>query len=263
MPDDYDLSRRKLLGAAGSIGAAAALGGAGTMAIFRDEETYANNQLTAGTLDLKVGWEEHYSDWSDDENDGLGGNVTMGNDQPVGLPTQNSSLISVANNTDAQIFLNNTETQQYPNDTSTVGNGTFDDATGMNGCDVLPAGSEQSPVIIDLDDVKPGDFGEVTFAFAVCSNPGYLWLNGGLRKANENKTNEPEADDPDEESGTVELLDAVQTTLWYDDGDNLQEGGGGGGGDKLDVAFVLDDSGSVSGNKQDIEDGAKALVDIL
>ncbi|MEF8973823.1 MAG: SipW-dependent-type signal peptide-containing protein, partial [Haloarcula sp.] len=166
MSDDYDISRRKLLSATGTIGAAAALGGAGSMAFFSDDESYANNQLVAGELDLKVGWEEHYSDWSSDEGDGLAGNVTMGNAQPVGLPTQNSSLVSVANNSDAQTFLNNTETEQYPDGTTT-----FDDATGMNGCEVLPAGSDRSPVIVDLDDVKPGDFGEVTFAFAVCSNP--------------------------------------------------------------------------------------------
>ena len=262
MTDDFELSRRKALAALGTIGVASAGAGLGTSAYFSDQETFENNQLTAGTLDMHIGWEEHYSDWSPDEDDGLEGDVTMGNDQPVGLPTQNSSLISVNSTADARQFLNNTETDQLPNDSVT-----FDDAGGMNGCSVLVDGADQDRVIVDIDDVKPGDFGEVTFAFSLCDNPGYVWMNGGLRNAAENGYTEPELDDPDEDGPnsdeTVELLDEVRTALWYDDGDNLQSGGGGAGGEKLDVALVLDDSGSVSSVKQDIKDGAKAFVDIL
>ncbi|MFB6069211.1 MAG: VWA domain-containing protein [Halobacterium sp.] len=250
--NDIELSRRRVLGALGTIGVASAGAGLGTSAYFSDQETFQNNELVAGSLDLKVGWEEHYSDWSDDENDGLEGNVTMGNDQPVGLPTANSSLISVNDTADAHQFLNNTEVGQYPNGTITINGSTptFDDAMDMNGCSVLPAGSDQSPVIVDLDDVKPGDFGEVTFAFALCTNPGYLWLNGELRSSSENTTTEPEAEDDDEESGTVELLDAVQTALWYDDGDNLQSGSDGGGGSQADIVFVIDRSGSITGDER-------------
>jgi plastocyanin len=53
--------------------------------------------------------------------------------------------------------------------------------------------------VIDLGDVKPGDFGEVTFDFALCDNPGYVWFVPTLRSASENGVTEPEADDPDEE----------------------------------------------------------------
>ncbi|RBI61728.1 hypothetical protein DMJ13_13615 [halophilic archaeon] len=59
--DKFDLSRRKLLGAFGAMGAAGALGGAGTMAYFNDEENSAGNTFTAGELDLKIDWEEHYN----------------------------------------------------------------------------------------------------------------------------------------------------------------------------------------------------------
>ncbi|MFB6178060.1 MAG: SipW-dependent-type signal peptide-containing protein, partial [Halobaculum sp.] len=50
----FDLSRRKILAGLGTIGVAGAGAGAGTMALFSDEETFDNNQLTAGQLDLAV-----------------------------------------------------------------------------------------------------------------------------------------------------------------------------------------------------------------
>lgn len=71
MNDDFELSRRKALAALGTIGAASAGAGLGTSAYFSDQETFENNQLVAGSLDMHIGWEEHYSDWSDDEDDGL------------------------------------------------------------------------------------------------------------------------------------------------------------------------------------------------
>jgi hypothetical protein len=69
--------------------------------------------------------------------------------------------------------------------------------------------------------VKPGDFGEVTFDFVLCDNPGFVWLNGSLRSAAENGLTEPETDDPDEGEG-VELLDAVQAAVWVGDGSGVR-----------------------------------------
>ena len=145
----------------------------------------------------------------------------------------------------------------------------------MNGCDVLADGADESPAVIDLDDVKPGDFGEVTFSFALCDNPGFVWMNGGLVEARENGLTEPEADDPDEEgpedevsddveTSQVELLDEVRTALWYDDGDNLQEGDGTVTGGAADVVIVMDTSGSMGGSKIDnAKQGAQDLVDAV
>jgi hypothetical protein len=117
--------------------------------------------------------------------------------------------------------------------------------------------------LISLDDVKPGDFGELTLSFHLCDNPGYIWLNGQLVSANENGTPEPEAKDPDEEEGVVELLDSVQTMLWYDeDGDNVYEPGGFGG--QVDVMMVIDRSGSMGGTPiANAQDAAKTLVNEL
>jgi hypothetical protein len=203
------------------------------MAFFSDEEEFANNQLTAGELDMKVGYSAHYSDWSDDEGQGV--SVRMWDGAPgttgtasdlesgeTGLPANDAWLIAVD---DPDQFLANT---QYAED----GNASCGGANGNNPTD---ADDVEQPVI-DLGDVKPGDFGEVTFDFALCDNPGFVWLNGELRSKAENGITEPEAKDPDEEesaerpasqdsaSDVVELLDVVQAAYWIDDGNNYQNG---------------------------------------
>ncbi|APE95372.1 SipW-dependent-type signal peptide-containing protein [Halodesulfurarchaeum formicicum] len=56
----FEISRRKTLAALGTIGAASAGAGLGTSAWFNDTETFDNNIVTAGTLDLIV---NYYSWW--------------------------------------------------------------------------------------------------------------------------------------------------------------------------------------------------------
>ena len=58
--DKFDLTRRKALLGLGGIGAGAALGGAGTMAVLNDSHS-STNTVTAGKLDLKIDWTEHYN----------------------------------------------------------------------------------------------------------------------------------------------------------------------------------------------------------
>ena len=55
------LSRRKLLAGLGAVGVASAGAGLGTTAYFSDTESFANNTLSAGELDLKVGWQQTYT----------------------------------------------------------------------------------------------------------------------------------------------------------------------------------------------------------
>ena len=50
----FELTRRKLLGAAGAVGVAGAGAGVGTSALFSDEERFEDNTITAGTLDMSV-----------------------------------------------------------------------------------------------------------------------------------------------------------------------------------------------------------------
>jgi len=247
----FDISRRKALAALGTIGVASAGAGLGTSAYFSDQETFENNQLVAGTLDLGVGYTAHYSDWMPNEQgtpedsgdvdvimyDGAPDTVGDSDDLAAqasgytGLPSNDAWLIAVD---DPDQFLDNTQTGVYPDENPEDGEqDSIDCVDGGNTANVQ-ADDAPKPVIA-LDDVKPGDFGEVTFDFILCDNPGYVWLNGELTSSSENGVTEPEADDPDEEeteprpasedseSDEVELLDVVQAAVWVDDGDNYQD----------------------------------------
>ncbi|MFB6109222.1 MAG: SipW-dependent-type signal peptide-containing protein [Haloplanus sp.] len=220
--DRFELSRRKALAALGTIGVASAGAGLGTSAYFSDQETFQNNQLTAGTLDLGVGYSSHYYDGSTGVDSlemytGAGtGDASDLPDGKTGMPSNDAWLVAV-DDADADTFLSNTSTGEVTNQ-----------GCAGDGADVVGAltQADGESAVIDLADVKPGDFGEVTFDLELCSNPGYVWANNpnGFT-ADENGVTEPEADDPDEESGTVELLDAVQAAVWLDDGNNYQNGG--------------------------------------
>ncbi|MEF8781269.1 MAG: hypothetical protein V5A46_11385, partial [Haloferacaceae archaeon] len=87
-----------------------------------------------------------------------------------------------------------------------------------------PGGPQES--LIELDDVKPGDEGEITFSLHLCDNPGYLWMFGELADESENGLTEPEASAPGEDPEVVELADELRVTLWYDDDcDNVFDDG--------------------------------------
>jgi len=304
-PAAFELSRRKTLAALGTIGVASAGAGLGTSAYFSDQETFQNNQLTAGSLDLKVDWEEHYSDWSVDESEGLENDVLMSAPDEgdyVGLPDPQDPLIWVQAD-DLDTFMSNTSIEAFPdpNDDGVQGGPEFEYDACEDGADTpedldptadgalrtlnedTVVGSLENPdgpaPLINLNDVKPGDFGEATLSFHLCDNPGYVWLNGDLVEAAENGNTEPEADDPDEQGGTdevitnvddidqgnVELLDKIQTTMWYDDdGDNVLDGGAGAA---PCVQIVLDASGSMDATdgdgitrNQEAIDGAQQLA---
>ncbi len=315
MTEDNGLSRRKLLGSVATIGGAAALGGAGSVAFFSDREEFANNRLVAGELDLKVDWEEHYSDWSDDEAEGVG-EVVMTDGDPanvpegyVGLPDPTEPLIAVPGE-DLETFMDNTAIEAYPDPDgdgvqepfAAEPGGETEDGVGYiceDGADTdedldpteglrtaVPAadaargeatiGEDGEPLpLIDIQDVKPGDFGELTLSYHLCGNPGFVWLQADDVLAEENDYTEPERKDSDEsgdadddgEDDVVELLDEIQTTWWYDtDGDNVLDAEDEGGGEAgiADVVIVMDVSGSMSGSKlANAKEGAKALVDAV
>ncbi|MDS0475080.1 SipW-dependent-type signal peptide-containing protein [Natrinema sp. 1APR25-10V2] len=278
------ISRRNVLAGLGTIGVGGALAGAGTSAFFSDKETFDGNKLVTGALDLKVDWQEHYSDWSDEEslaNDptGIYSNenqfgefgstdadgrfevlmedpATMEGYDPenyIGFPSQADVPLIWVPNGYADDFLRSTAIEAYPD---TNNDGIQDYAAfnekGWDICkeqadtpnvlsselrtDSTPDGIGWDPnpqvtnpetpdPLIDITDVKPGDFGELTLSFHLCDNPGYVWLTGALHEegTSENGHTEPEATDPDEEPNRVELLDEIQTQFWIDDGDNVFE----------------------------------------
>jgi len=241
----YELSRRKILAGIGAMGVASAGAGLGTSAYFSDEETFSNNSLTAGALDLKVDWEEHYSDWSDDENaisDG-DGDFEVSMDPPEDAENYRAfppGTESEFNGSDPLLwipdefvgdFMANTALEAFP-DEDNDGSAEFpiEDFDG-DACDFLAdVGGEIDDIgtyvtnddrtlgrtdnddtrreddtpapLVNLQDVKPGDFGEITFSTHLCDNPGYLWMNmpDGL-ETSENGINEPEseADGEDED----------------------------------------------------------------
>jgi predicted ribosomally synthesized peptide with SipW-like signal peptide len=239
-----NLSRRKALAALGTIGAASAGAGVGTSAYFSDQETFENNRLVAGTLDLKVGWQEHYSDWLDDD---------YGTDPPLGAETRFARMLDEGESPDISLPPGDGQTDARPIELVFVDDADGDDEDGFDsrpdkadggrqffrntrrteenggiygGPDTLcDTGSDaDSRVLIEIGDLKPGDFGFALFGLELCDNPGFLWLNGGLDSASENGRTEPERDDPDEETGTVELLDEVQVAYAVGTTDDIATG---------------------------------------
>jgi len=63
--DRLQLSRRKILAGTGAIGLAGAGAGLGTSALFSDTESFANNSIQAGTLNLELEGEIVYTNRSD------------------------------------------------------------------------------------------------------------------------------------------------------------------------------------------------------
>jgi predicted ribosomally synthesized peptide with SipW-like signal peptide len=155
----------------------------------------------------------------------------------VGIPTPFAPMIAVPTES-LDDFQANTATEAYPDENddgrqdvilsrdqiATTNPGfTADEIEAAYRDQFAQVPADLEAPVIDIDDVKPGDFGEVTFSIHLFSNPGYLWLTGGLVSASENGVTEPEADDPDEEDGVVELLDEIRVAVWHDDGDNVLE----------------------------------------
>ena len=295
--DTTGLSRRKLLAGLGAVGVASAGAGLGTTAYFNDTESFGNNTLTAGALDLKVDWEEHYSFPQyygfADPADGLTVRWSMPEDGDTTsytpLPDPANPLVWVATE-DLDAYMDNTAIESYPDtdgdgsqdpfNTTTndvaVGDVCTDGADLSADLDPTAAGalrtenadtySDGSALpLVNLQDVKPGDFGELTLSFHLCDNPGYVWFQGQPTTAAEGGHTEPEANDVDESGAPdesyditagdtvsdildsdVELLSEIQTVLWYDDGDNVLGSGGEASSGKVDIAFVHDRSGSMS-----------------
>jgi predicted ribosomally synthesized peptide with SipW-like signal peptide len=224
--DDFELSRRKALAAVGTIGVASAGAGLGTSAYFSDQETFENNRLVAGTLDLKVGWQEHYSNWMDDDYSPYPGAETTYARMPTSDETPDVYLPPGPAQSDAEpiqlVFVDpdgddgGTDSRPLSEDggrqflrntkRSDVNGGIYGGPASLCETDA----DAQGEALIEVADLKPGDWGFAYFRLQLCDNPGYLWLNGSLVSASENGVTEPESDDPDEESGTVELLDEVQ-----------------------------------------------------
>ncbi len=262
MTEKFELSRRKVLAGLGTIGVASAGVGLGTSAYFSDVETFTNNTLLAGSLDLKVDWEEHYhltneqvyyqieedtqSSWVPGVVDEIPSYADP--DEWIGFPDPTNPMVFLHEDV-VETYLDRTAIEAFPDpdddgvqeleydgweyDACNDGADTPEDLDPMveqvahrtlNQDTYDPENGVIKP-LVSLEDVKPGDFGEVTFSFHLCDNPGYVWMFADNVEWAENGLTEPERKDPDEdgpEGDTVELMDAIRTVWWYDtDGDNV------------------------------------------
>jgi predicted ribosomally synthesized peptide with SipW-like signal peptide len=174
--DTIGLSRRKMLAGLGAVGVASAGAGLGTTAYFNDTETFENNTLTAGELDLKLDYKSTY----------LGGPGRLEHVQSMGYPDAEDLgdgrylLGQAPSPADMQAWEDLVQGEQF-------------DFCSPEADQYLVNGS--GIPVFTLDDVKPGDSGEVTISIHICDNPAFLYLSGELTENAENGQSEPEMED--------------------------------------------------------------------
>ena len=194
------LSRRKLLAGLGAVGVASAGAGLGTTAYFNDTESFQNNSLTAGEFDLKVDWQHEYYG-----------------------PSESWEPVNAYPDTDGDGVQDILETRDEIAQRE-YGNMVLSDLTAAEREAVeqefraqfadLPDDFEMP--VIDLQDVKPGDKGEITISMHLFDNPGYIWFGGSLLEDSDNGISEPESE-VDDTPNSGDLAEAIQAKLWYDD----------------------------------------------
>ncbi|WP_066416308.1 vWA domain-containing protein [Halorubrum aethiopicum] len=249
----FKISRRKALAGLGGIGVASAGAGLGTSAYFSDEESFEGNSLTAGELDLKLDYKATYAGGPGrlDEIDGWYSDDGPGEPFDVEEIEDGTYLIG-----------------EVPNQTDDMWENEVQN-TNLCAPDLGLVNGDEIPVFT-LEDVKPGDSGEVTVSLHVCDNPAWMYMNGALTANDENGQTEPEADvdesggDPGDGDG--ELADAIQTTLWYDENcNNVLDGGDDDTqSEEVCVQLVIDTSGSMGGTRiENAKDGAQQLAQTI
>ncbi|TKX70422.1 VWA domain-containing protein [Halorubrum sp. SP9] len=228
--DTIGLSRRKVLAGLGAVGVASAGAGLGTTAYFNDTESFEGNTLTAGELDLKLDYKSTY----------LGGPGRLEHVQSMGYPDAEELG-------DGRYLLDQAPSPADMQAWEDLVTGEEFDFCSPEADEFLVNG-DGIPVFT-LDDVKPGDSGEVTISIHICDNPAFLYLAGELTENAENGQSEPELEDEGEDTdGIGDLADAIEVCVWYDeDCDNVYEPTGTGQQQELEVALVSDVSGSMGG----------------
>ncbi len=191
------LSRRKALAGIGGIGVASAGAGLGTSAFFSDAESFDNNTLTAGELDLRIDWQQlyygpeenadHYSPYGE-------AGYPFVNAHPDHDTTGEQSL----DTGDLEGFEDEGVVQYSDNDANIQEYLTCDTLENFEVPEDFYNGVSTQNSLIELDDLKPGDCGEVTFSLHLCDNPGYIWWIGEVGEYDE------------------ELAKAITVRAWYD-----------------------------------------------
>ncbi|MFC7069698.1 vWA domain-containing protein [Halobaculum lipolyticum] len=208
-PGLFNTSRRQVLAGLGAVGLASAGAGLGTTAYFSDTESFSGNTLQAGRLDLMLDYKATY--------DGPNGPELIGQ-----APTAQQLIDQYGQATDGPLTWEQRADVDFACNTEGLING-----------EAIP--------VFDLDDVKPGDYGEVTMSFHICDNPAHVYFRGSVYDDLDNGQSEPEAL-VDDDSTEGELAESIDVRMWYDeDCSNTYDENTG----AADVLIVQDISGSM------------------
>ena len=230
-PNLHELSRRKVLAGLGAVGIASAGAGLGTTAFFSDSETFDDNTLTAGELDLLVDWQQTYD---------FGEGQTFISAHPDHDGDGEQSI--AADNDAGQLRYSD-----FPDEEDEDSNGANLPVLDCANIPPLeeadfgtdPVTGQEMETLVQLSDVKPGDSGEITFSLHLCDNPGYVWMQADNVSESGGVHTEPEM--LVDAENLPDLADAIEATLWYDeDCDNVYDGA-----DPTDIMLTLDFSGSM------------------
>lgn len=225
-PKLYDLSRRKMLAGVGAVGLASAGAGFGTSALFSDTETFENNTLTAGELDLLVDWQQTYS-------------YSMGGEEITTFVNAHPD-----HDGDGEQSIIDPETEvisRYTDESRNLAGLNCENIPPLSEADfgTDPITEESMETLMQFSDIKPGDEGEVTFSLHLCDNPGYVWMQAS-------DVIESGGDHPDPEAAVdidnlPDLAEEIAVRLWYDaDCDNIYDEA-----EPADIMLTLDFSGSM------------------
>jgi predicted ribosomally synthesized peptide with SipW-like signal peptide len=236
-----------MLAGLGAVGLASAGAGLGTSAYFSDREEFSNNGLTAGTLDLKLDYKATYQ----------GGEGRLDAIKAMGYP--DAEALS-----DGVYLLDQAPSPADMQEWEDMVTGEEFDFCSPEADQFLVNGDDIP--VFTLEDIKPGDTGEVTISVHICDNPAFLKMVGDLSNEQENDQTDPEiAAEGTDTDGIGELADAIEVCVWYDeDCDNVYEPTGTGQQQELEVALVSDVSGSMTGSPLSaLKSAATSFVDNL
>ncbi len=178
----FELSRRSVLAGLSGIGVASVGAGFGTSAYFSDREGFVDNELSAGELDLRIDWQQLY--FGPEENTdnyapyGEAGRpfVNAHPDSGDGSPDGEQSL-----DTDAFDDVDDDGVVRYSDSGANIQEYlTCNTIENVTVPDDFDNGIRTQDSLIELEDLKPGDCGEITFSLHLCDNPGYIWWMGQI-----------------------------------------------------------------------------------
>ena len=172
-----------------AVAVAAVITVGGTMAIFNDSRTLADNKIKAGKFELSLDNTCHYD-----------------------------GMVCEKNDSGAYVWVE-----------EETGSSEFEELLGEPcECTWTVEEDSEDKLIFNLDDVKPGDNGEKTVSIHIDDNPGWVCADFGTMTSFDNDCTAPEEEDGDGTCGDPgegegELQDNILFSVWIDDGNGSEE----------------------------------------